>query len=595
MVLIPLFFLFQCQSESEGDDSLTSLLLLNSMIGATSTGTSTSTDTTTSTSTSTTVAVTNSDYSVSYYSGGTTASVNLNLGNTKDLYFVFTNTNSYSVSGSSLSISGSSSSSSSRMASDMSGTSNGGTEERSDPENRIIRGTPEANEFNSLPATLETSGYLGKIFEGETPTPSYTTYTTGDTYTFYDGLYTGSSNSVPATLRYSTTDGSTTLYIWVADNSWTGAGCTRAACVTQTMVDALGPKFLLTGSDNDIYDWVTNVVGSEWGTTGYSSLVTNDDTIHILLYDIDTDNSQTGGVVGFFYAKDNFLKTSYSGSNERIMFYLDSVMFATESTSDSDSIWTIDDYWPAEMVATLAHEFQHMVQYYQKTILTGVTEPSWVNEMASMMIEGLLSRKMGVIGPRGVDSETKTAGSSGNAHGYNPYFIDDPYDRLVYWDSKMYDYAGKYSFGSFLMRNCGGASFINKLVVGNSSTGTAGVKKAMNYSSSCSDWTFNSAMKKWGAAVLLSDRVITDKPYIYNTGDWNSSTMNGITYDVGSENYYNYSGSYSSSGPYLMTSLSSWTLEPTSNNYYLVSKSVTGVLNYSVTLPSGVDLTVVTK
>ena len=65
--------------------------------------------------------------------------------------------------------------------------------------------------------------------------------------------------------RYLNKLGIKTLNIWVSDDSFdSGSGCSKARCVTQDMVDALADYFLVSGLDNDIYDWVTNIYGEEW-------------------------------------------------------------------------------------------------------------------------------------------------------------------------------------------------------------------------------------------------------------------------------------------------------------------------------------------
>jgi hypothetical protein len=94
--------------------------------------------------------------------------------------------------------------------------------------------------------------------------------------------------------------GQKTLNIWVSNDSF-GAGCAKSKCVTQTMVNALANSFLKEGNDNDIYDWVTNIYGAEWGGHTDASLITPNNEITILLTDIGNDNSTTGGVVGYFF------------------------------------------------------------------------------------------------------------------------------------------------------------------------------------------------------------------------------------------------------------------------------------------------------
>ena len=78
--------------------------------------------------------------------------------------------------------------------------------------------------------------------------------------------------------------------------------------------------------------------------------------ITILLADIASDTyafRSNGGIVGYFYSGDTI--PSFSYSNERVMFTIDSVMLA-----EADGSWDISDPWPSTVVSTLAHEFQHM-------------------------------------------------------------------------------------------------------------------------------------------------------------------------------------------------------------------------------------------
>ena len=159
------------------------------------------------------------------------------------------------------------------------------------------------------------------------------------------------------------------------------------------------------------------------------NLIPKNDEITILLTDIDEDNSANGGVVGFFWSKDNFLATTVAGSNERVMFYIDSVMFA-----NGDNGWDIDDYWPKELISTLAHEFQHMINFYQKYILLDTDTDTWINEMLSESTEDLVATKIRHIGPRGVDYMDGSAGDPGNTLGRYPLFNANNTLSLTSWN-----------------------------------------------------------------------------------------------------------------------------------------------------------------
>jgi hypothetical protein len=247
----------------------------------------------------------------------------------------------------------------------------------------------------------------------------------GESKIFYLDLDT--SVSTIATLKkvvsqVHTNQGIKTLAIWVSDESFdNGFGCSKQKCITQIMVDTLADSFLKVGDYNDIYDWVSNIYGKEWGNDAQlvnKNLITENNEITILLTDIDNDNNPNGGVLGYFYPKDNYKNTSFSGSNEKIMFYIDSVMFANHD----NSLWSIRDKWPQEIISTLVHEFQHMIQFYQKDILLNTETVTWLNEMLAESTEDLVAINIMNTDPRGVDYNDGSAGASGNTLGRYPLF-----------------------------------------------------------------------------------------------------------------------------------------------------------------------------
>ena len=397
-----------------------------------------------------------------------------------------------------------------------------------------------------------------------------------------------------------------TLNIWVADNAWTqGDGCALATCVTQDMVNAIADKFLKPGEDNDIYDWVTNIYGAEWGENPYSVLLAPDDNITILLYDIDGDNSVSGGTLGYFWSKDNYkLSETVPYTNERVMFYMDSVLFAK-----SEGSWEITDYWPEIMLSTLAHEFQHMIHFYQKyvTFNTGSSE-TWLNEMCSEVTSDFVARKLGISGPRGVSYLDGSAGGTGNTDGRLPRYARFSYIPVAQWMTGSYynsgdgnvlnSYAVSYAFGAYLARNYGGAELFRNIVQ-NGSVDSAAIDTALA-ATVYADEDFKSMLRKWGAGVLLSDDPTTSVPegYRYNTGTSIDVAYNGMTYDLGSINLFNYDYG-SQSGPRIYTTLppsdSMAGKYKTSNMFYKLGSSLTGRITKSITLRKGTKLTVVVK
>jgi hypothetical protein len=383
--------------------------------------------------------------------------------------------------------------------------------------------------------------------------------------------------------------------------------------VTQEKVESLADQFLVPGSDNDIYDWVTTILGEPWGAHTFENLLSVTDygqTIDILLVDILRDGNTESGVVGFFWGKDNYYRTSGTGSytdqsNQRVMFYLDAPMYGQLE----DGSWSEDQFWPQLIFSTLAHEFQHMIHFYQKNVLrTGTDSQRWLNELASMVIEDLVSYQMEVPGPRGVDPmlyPAGTAGPTGIVDGWLGHFNAYNDTGIYEWDfdDPQANYAVNYGFGSFLARNHGGAPFIRALVH-NDFVDELAIEAA--FEAVGDRTTLREALSEWAAAVLTSDERIVpweggDLDSVYNAGQWFESTVDSITYRLGSINLYNHvsgSGVSAVEGPqvYSGDDLGNGdTQEAASVVYYQAGSSATGKLEWEISLGANTDLVVVAK
>lgn len=414
-------------------------------------------------------------------------------------------------------------------------------------------------------------------------------YEVGVTENFTDD-YGNGTVTIPSTLKSKVSANGKTLYVWVQNSSWIGAGVKKHE-VTQEMVDKLSAAFLKPGDDNDIYEWVTNICGAPWGPNNYSYCIPDTNDIHILLQDIKNDNSDSGGVAGYFWGVNNFKKSVNAVSNEKLMFVIDSVMFAAK---DGYS-WEITDYWPEELISILAHEFQHMINFYQKIFVQDNSSGSetWLNEMLSQCIEDIVADKIKADGPRGVLYSDKTAGSSGNKYGRLPLYNQYNDISLTEWLKNadvLKSYSISYAFGAYLIRNYGGAELIKNMVQ-NSGTGKECIEEAIK-SCGYGDISFAEAMNRFGAANLLSDELTTPEGYSLNTGNWYTSTLNGDFYNLGSINLFNYYYA-----PKIETSISSYILaKDNSNKLYYAGRTGSSGGEWTIKgLSSNIKMKVIVK
>ena len=150
------------------------------------------------------------------------------------------------------------------------------------------------------------------------------------------------------------------------------------------------------------------------------------------------------------------------------------------------------------------------------------------------------------------------------------------------------NYSKTYAFGAYLMRNYGGANFIKELIQ-NNSTGVNSIVAAVN-SNGGGGLSYGDILQRFGAANLLSDKTTMSAGYRLNTGAWSTSTVNGITYNLGSINLFNYSPN-----PYIYNQLPA-SQKPGSNIYYRAGSNLSGTKEWHFEgMSTDTKLTVVIK
>lgn len=247
-------------------------------------------------------------------------------------------------------------------------------------------------------------------------------------------------------------------YIWVPDNYW-GNG-TNA--VSQSIVTNLQEKF------DSMYPRITNVFG-------YPDSIKNT-RIHILIFDLFSDN-RTGNIFGYFMSKDYSPYDETYHSNECCMFYLDAYL-----TKDK-----------LEMAySTLAHEFQHMINHYNKTLLAYSTESTqtWFTEMLSMLCEDMLQNYLGISDENSPISRMQSFNTGYYQHG------------ITEWQNSQNSYANIYAFGAYLIRNFGGIKLLSAIGKNkkNNKDSITQALQTLGY-----DETFDSVFLKFSQALIYED------------------------------------------------------------------------------------------
>ncbi|WP_460056027.1 M30 family zinc metallopeptidase, partial [Spirochaeta dissipatitropha] len=331
-------------------------------------------------------------------------------------------------------------------------------------------------------------------------------YSAGDTrYFWVDDGPNGQKEvfeEIPATLR-AVGDNS---YIWIHDANWDPDSIQGDDnMLNQAQADEMRDAFEL------LYPKVTNLFGYEvgGGPDGDGGL-DGDKRISILFYDISNDyqSGQTGGVLGYFWGKDGYTQDQLDSwgwnlkSNEMEIFYIDAHFTGT---------------WPDGIKSTLAHEYQHMIHFAQKS-MNGIATTTWFNEMLSMLAEDYLSETL--------ETTLYDSHPSGRINAFNNggYILSGVVDWLAP-EYVLNSYASAYIFGAFLARNYGGAELLYELST-NSYAGINSINEALQELGYSVD--FNGVVEEYAKTLVFP----TGHEAVEHDFSGLSDSWNGLNYTI---------------------------------------------------------------
>jgi len=256
---------------------------------------------------------------------------------------------------------------------------------------------------------------------------------------------------------------------------------------------------------DEIYPLATKLLGFENGgdpeePDNYGG-IDGRPQIQILVYDINygADIKNEGGILGFFFGIDQYPQSFWDSlpgliaansfgfsrmrSNEAEIFYIDSGFLELR---------------PNTVHSTLIHEFQHMVNFYQKVMKKARVTETWYTEMLSMLAEDVIGPLVG-IDPAGHPINTRI-----------PLFLDI-YDwfgvdkwHAVRDEMFAYTYSTVYAFGAYLIRNYGGPELIKEMMFNNSANQTSVTQAMRALNGADSSYSFNYALEHYGEALACS-------------------------------------------------------------------------------------------
>ncbi|MBQ4377707.1 MAG: hypothetical protein II821_00710 [Treponema sp.] len=524
-LIITLVFIFTAcdnqisTSESESSGSTTSTSGNGANTGKTS-GTSTSSSgTTTTASSGTSETFTVTDSANIFEVSSSTASVTLEgLTSGQTIYLTKTNPTDTAISssytryitgGTGISLSSGDTSSTTSSSGSSSGTSSSGG--KTGPRHCVSLSLNQ-----NLPQIEESySRSLSSSITKVTPT----VYTESDVGTATRSIYIDQDEDIStfaaetATLRAL----GEYCYVWVVSDNWTSSSASGEK-INSEIAEKIASNF------DSMYLKIRNVFGEESNylssNTSLSSQIAMSDysetgeIVNIVIYDIGKDYSNgtnSGSVVGYFYAKDYFYLSNpssvYKYSNKGKYFYVDAY-YAVAYTST--------------VYSTLAHEFQHMIDFGVKSMENGLQTGTAYNEMKSMLCEDIMYSTLCEL-----DSDFSEDDSPVSRL---PLFNRHYYDvGLEYKESSpevYYSYSNNYAFGAWLLRNNGGISLLHEIAT-NAYTDEKAITKALS-STGSEAASMEELLKNYTAACVLSS-----DDYGFKAGPSSSElNLNGYSYSL---------------------------------------------------------------
>lgn len=215
-----------------------------------------------------------------------------------------------------------------------------------------------------------------------TPTTPYTPveYKVGDSKTWKNS--TGDVNNpltFTATVKAkSSLSNGGNVYIWI-DSSYQD--------INQSLINDMIAKFAT--NTNNIFDTETKLIGDFWGNhdSAATHLISDQDKdIHIIFSDI-----LVAGASGVFTPSDSFNpQNGFFQSNQAHTLFL-------KATNLNDEKINTSSYQYTNTIMTVAHELQHMINFYQRNIAMGISDSNAIpNEMASVMMEDIAQSRLDI-------------------------------------------------------------------------------------------------------------------------------------------------------------------------------------------------------
>ncbi len=240
--------------------------------------------------------------------------------------------------------------------------------------------------------------------------------------------------------------------------------------------------------DEKIFPNITDILGKFSYPIKYSNVIKCPEKVNIvvadLYYDWEKTKEDNGGVFGYYRGVD-FLK-DYS-SNQDAIIYLDSY-FLSKS--------------PESIYSTMAHEFNHMLNFMNKGLENNLKYSTWYTEMLSALADAMFENYLveNLAEEQSITSSRIPYFNTWHNLGFSTWRSGADY--CPYGDVYI-SYGNVFAFGNFLAKNYGGFELIKEIAT-NRFVDEASVVQAVREIAGKSDITFKDILKKFSCVQITN-------------------------------------------------------------------------------------------
>ena len=358
---------------------------------------------------------------------------------------------------------------------------------------------------NQIPEAVrqfDAAAHLGKAGAGQAKAAT-TKAAVGAQRTWYINADNGMEQRTATLKRQKTFADGRVINLWLEDAE-AGAGK-----MTDAMLDTFMERFARPA--NSVYGLVSGLAGQPWGAHAYNDLIAAEQPIDIVFVNFVPDGKPYG-LLGYFWALNN-LKANPSDeqlkySNESLSFYMDTETVYLDLAKGMDM-----------QISTLAHEFVHMVNFYQRRVLRGMSYgfTTFLEEMSAVMVEDVLGER---ITPGYNTARDEHVPAWLARSGFNC----DPTEWSV--DKTCFGYNVVGAYGAYLLRQYG-VGFYQQMLKNTSSTDSWTVLD--NAITTAGGPGLAGTLPRWGASIALLPGAASPQGYGYpQRNDASGFTLVGI-------------------------------------------------------------------